>query len=125
MAAEVSRFDHLVQEVLDGHRSASTTTEAEDYGRQDTTGISGSGGYERKGRTQVVERTVAVGGEEEAKLANAPGCVLGGVGRRDSAVAAPLMVKVLSSSLTGGVSDVSVEVPRFRLRLASVLRCCL
>ena len=33
LAAEVSRFDHLVQEVLDGHRSASTTTEAEDYGR--------------------------------------------------------------------------------------------
>ena len=33
LAAEGSRFDHLVQEVLDGHRSASTTTEAEDYGR--------------------------------------------------------------------------------------------
>ena len=33
LAAQGSRFDHLVQEVLDGHRSASTTTEAEDYGR--------------------------------------------------------------------------------------------
>ena len=76
----MSRFDHLAQEVPDGHRSAGTTTEAEDYGRQDTTGISGSGGYERKGRTQVAKRTVAVG-EEEAKLANAPGCVLGGVVR--------------------------------------------
>ena len=68
---------HLVQEVLDGHRSASTTTEAEDYGRKDTTGISGNGGYERKERSQVAERSVAVG-EEEAQLANAPGCVLGG-----------------------------------------------
>ena len=51
MAAEGSRFDHLVQEVLDGHRSASTTTEAEDYGRTETTGISGGGGYERKERS--------------------------------------------------------------------------
>ena len=58
MAAEGSRFDHLVQEVLDGHRSASNTTEAEDYGRKDTTGISGNGGYERKERSQVAERTV-------------------------------------------------------------------
>ena len=74
MAALGSRFDHLVQEVLDGHRSAGTTTEAEDYGKQDTTDISGSGGYERKERTQVAEGTVAVG-EEEAKLANAHGRV--------------------------------------------------
>ena len=64
MAAEVSRFDHRVQEVRDGHRSASTTTEAEDHGRQESTDISGSGGYERKERSQVEERTVAVGEEE-------------------------------------------------------------
>ena len=38
----------MYREVLDGHRSAGATTEAEDYGRQDTTGISGSGGYERE-----------------------------------------------------------------------------
>ena len=87
LAAEGSRFDHLVQEVLDGHRSASTTTEAEDYGRKDTTGISGIGGYERKERSQVAERSAAVG-EEESQLANAPGCVLGGVGGGDSAAAA-------------------------------------
>ena len=54
---------------------------------KDTTGISGSGGYERKGRSQVAEWSVAVG-EEEAQLANAPGRVLGGVGRGDSAAAA-------------------------------------
>ena len=71
MAALGSRFDHLVQEVLDGHRSTSTTTEAEDYERQDTTGISGSGGYERKERSQVAERSVAVREEEEAQLADA------------------------------------------------------
>ena len=64
---------------------ASNTTE-EDYGRKDTTGISGNGGYERKERSQVAERSAAVG-EEESQL-NAPGCVLGGVGRGDSAAAA-------------------------------------
>ena len=66
MAASGSIFDHLVQEVLDGHRSAGTTTEAEDYGRQESTGISGIGGYERKERSEVEERTVAVGEEEGA-----------------------------------------------------------
>ena len=53
------------------HRSTGSINEAEAYERQDTTGISGSGGHEREKRSQVAERTVAVG-EEEAKLANAP-----------------------------------------------------
>ena len=63
LSALGSRWDHLVQEVRDGQRSASTTTEAEDYGRKDSTGISGSGGYEHKERSQVAERSVAVGEE--------------------------------------------------------------
>ena len=48
---------------------------------------SAAAGYERKGRSQVAEWFVAVG-EEEAKLANAPGRVLGAMGQGDSAAAA-------------------------------------
>ena len=54
------------------------TAKAEDYGRQDTTGISGSGGYEYEERSQVEERTVAAGGVPRQPIL--PGASIGFAG---------------------------------------------